>query len=166
MNWIPLEQCLGEGYIETNYYWSPTKSPSISPSKSPSAAPSKSPSFEPTVQPSDYPTYSPSSSEPTETPSMVSFVVLDAYLHLITSCAHIHRCSTLLSRSQPNHPIIRQPIPHRTRLHCHQPSLKVPLHLSVQPREHQQNTPPSILKLSCPLNLNQHPRSKNLTSLI
>lgn len=74
MNWIPLEDCLGLDWIETNYYWNPTRAPTLSPSARPSTSPSASPSASPTRSPSETPTISPSSSEPTESPSMVSLL--------------------------------------------------------------------------------------------
>lgn len=75
MNWIPLEQCLGVDWVETNYYWSPTKTPSLSPSASPSSSPSRSPSRSPSESPTLSPSLSPSSSEPTESPSLVSLCI-------------------------------------------------------------------------------------------
>ena len=71
MNWIPLEACLGHGWVETNYFFVPTKSPSESPTDSPSMGPSKSPSFTPTAMPTDGPTFTPTTSDPTMMPSMV-----------------------------------------------------------------------------------------------
>ena len=68
MDWIPLENCLGSNWIETNILLAPTGSPTDIPSASPSEAPTGSPSGSPSGAPSGRPSLGPTR-EPTREPT-------------------------------------------------------------------------------------------------
>ena len=89
MNWIPVEDCLGEDWVEPNYFFVPSKNPTLNPTLSPSSSPSRgptaSPSFSPSSSPSRGPTQSPTLS-PSESPTIVSVgtAFIDAYIFICT----------------------------------------------------------------------------------
>lgn len=79
MDWIPLEQCLGANWIETNVIFEPTTNPTVRPSSTPSDAltdvPSEAVSYAPSLAPSANSTYSP-------TPSPIDGLTLPPSSHL------------------------------------------------------------------------------------
>lgn len=60
MDWIPLEQCLGADFVETNYIFEPTTYPTVKPSEAPSLAPSFVSTEVPSISPIETASYAPS----------------------------------------------------------------------------------------------------------
>lgn len=185
MNWIPVEDCLGEDWVEPNYFFVPSKNPSLSPSVSPSSSPSRGPTVSPSLSPSLSPSRGPTESPtllPTESPTMVSIdaaLSLDGHAHGILFLFYLTHRTILISLSLYCY-LIQSKCNHRSQLNLltmHLPT-SLPRHLQFHPRNskvsprlivRQLICPPSIQhwipKLSCPQNSIQHPRLKILTSL-
>jgi hypothetical protein len=78
VDWIPLEQCLGDNWVETNVVFEPTTNPTIRPTSTPSDVLTEVPSYAPSLAPSAKSMHSP-------TPSPIDVLTLPPTSHLLAA---------------------------------------------------------------------------------